>query len=408
MKTYNRIGLTAGLVAIVASACVDPDSPLIEETAEGCDEFQPGANFDNVDVRPQVRAYMQAASDFSVTSDRIAHEVLTACSNVATDLGAENTWSGLDDIDDALSNSQGTGACDAAGNEIEAILLEAETVNATIALAISKGACHPDFDAQARCDAECAANAQCDPGTVVTRCEPGSLSVVCAGSCQASATCMGTPERPANCMGECESECVGMCHGPCVGEDGQVTENDPNCRGKCAAACNGTCRGRCKVDIPEGVQCGAEVACVGGCAGEFTAPSCTSEFTPPQCQVDVSCHAACSAAVMANAPCDPTHVEIFAEVDPTTPRVALLVDTLEANLPILIDAAEQDGRLVLDAADRLGESGDAIRGNVDDLDGKSLACLGESSTAVADTIGMLDASVNASVDVTLTTSERMQ
>jgi hypothetical protein len=208
-------------------------------------------------------------------------------------------------------------------------------------------------------------------------------------------------------MGKCESECVGHCDGTCFGENGAVTENDANCVGKCSSACNGTCRGRCKVAASQGIQCGAQVRCTGGCTGSFHEPVCTSTFKPPECEVNADCYAACETKVMAEAPCDPTQISIVADVA-SMPDLAPLVDTLEANLPALIDAAEKHGRLVMNAADRLGDAGDSLRGDVDDLTGKSLACIGEASSAVGDSVGQLDVSVEASLDVTVRTEERMQ
>lgn len=407
-------GATIGHIALVAlfagatSGCIDPNSPLIEESNEGCDEFQAGTDVDpNLAVHAKVLRFLQAASDFTKNAESIKSDVLAACGNIAMDLGAPDTWSGISDKDDAISNAQRTGACDAAGSRIESALIEAGTVNAHIALAVSRGECHLDFAEQARCDAECTANATCDSGSVETRCEPGSLSVVCEGSCNAGASCVGTPEVAANCMGKCESECVGQCSGDCIDPSGQVTANNPNCHGKCTSSCNGTCRGMCKVESAEGVSCGVNVRCTGGCTGTFTEPICVSEFTPPQCTVDPDCHAACSAQVAQNAVCDGTLIQVYANID-ASPDIQKIVDTLEDNLPTLFDAANEKGQLVLDAAGRLGSTGESLEGNVDDLDGKSLACLGKAATAVGKTIGSIDVTINACVEVTVTTTEHTE
>jgi hypothetical protein len=408
MKSKSIISATvAGVTTIAFAGCVDPDSPLIQESAEGCDEFSVGGDMSSLNVDAEVRTYLTAASDFSVAADNVAEAVFEACENIAVDLGAENTWSQLGDLDDAISNSNGTGACDAAGNRIEAILIEAEEVEARVAIAVSRGQCYPDFEAQARCEAECALGAACDSGTVETRCEPGSLSVMCEAACEAGAECIGTPDVPANCMGQCQAECQGECQGECIAEDGSVTEGDANCRGKCSSSCIGTCRGRCKVDAPEGVSCGASVRCTGGCTGEYTSPVCTTEFTPADCPVDADCLAACEAKVMANAPCDPTHVDVFAEIE-GSPELQALVESLEAHLPALIDAAEQHGELLVNAAERLGDSGNRLSEQYEDLSGKSLACLGVATSAVSERVGMLNASVRASVDVTVTTTDRSE
>lgn len=392
----------------LASGCIDPNSPLIQKSGEGCNEFQSGATIDpNLDVNPQVLGFMQAASDFTKNAESIKNDVFTACKNIATDLGVQDTWTSIADSNDRISNASHTGACDAAGTRLEDMLIAAGTVNAHVALTVSRGECHLDFDEQARCDASCAANATCSPGTIETRCEPGSLSVMCGGSCNMGASCVGTADVAANCMGKCESECVGQCAGDCIDEHGQVTTNNPSCHGKCASSCNGTCRGHCKVEATQGIACGANVRCTGGCTGSFTEPACVSDFTPPTCTVDPNCHAACTAKVEEDAVCDPTVIKVFANVD-ASPDIQKIVDTLNQNLSALFDAANKKGKLVLNAAGRLGDTGDALKNNLENLDGKSLACLGKAATAVGGTIGSINVTVNASVDVTVKTTEHTE
>jgi len=402
-------GIALGtLIASVESGCIDPGSPLLQKSSEGCDEFVAGKDVSStLVVDSKVRAFMQAATDFSRNAESIKSDVVAACANIGRDLGAEDTWSKLGDSDDAISNSNGTGACDAAGSRIEDALIQAERVDAHVAIEVSRGECHLDFDEQRRCDAQCAAHETCDSGSVETRCEPGSLSVNCETSCSAGASCVGTEAVPANCMGKCESECTGECKGDCIDEHGHVTTDNPSCTGKCASSCNGTCRGVCKVEAEEGIACGASVRCTGGCTGSFTDPVCTSEFTPPKCTVDADCHAACSAQVAEHAVCDPTQIHIIADVN-ADPDMTKVITTLETNLPPLFDAANVKGKLVLDAAGRLGDTGKSLEGNVDNLDGKSLACLGKASAAVGETIGAVDVSVNASVKVTVNTTDHCQ
>lgn len=408
-KAARFTGVALGVAAGgFANACVDPGSPLIKESASGCDEFVAGSPVDaSLNVNPKVRAFMQAASDFVGDANQIKSAVMTACTKIATDLGAQDTWSAIDDPDKAISNENGTGACDAAGSRVEQALVDAEKVNAHVALAMSRGECHLDFDEQKRCDAQCAAHATCDSGTVETRCDPAAVSVVCSGTCSAGASCVGTAQVAANCMGQCESECTGECKGECVGEDGSVTENNENAKGKCASTCNGKCSGTCKVQASEGVSCGANVRCTGGCTGTATDPICTTQFKPPTCQVDEDCLAACSAKVVEDATCDPPTIRIFADIN-ATPEIKAVVDSLEANLPDLFSAANVRGKLILNAAQRLGDTGKSLDTRIENLDGKSLACLGKASTAVGESIGSVNASVNASVQVTVKTTQHME
>jgi hypothetical protein len=392
----------------IASGCIDPSSPLIKESASGCDEFVVGQQVDSsLQVHPKVRVFMQAASDFANDAKDIKGSVMVACTQIATDLGATDTWSSIQDPDKAITNRDGTGACDAASGRIEQALIDAEKVNAKVAIAVSRGECHLDFEEQKRCDAQCALHESCDSGSVETRCEPGAISVMCSGMCNAAASCVGTEQVEANCMGKCEAECTGQCQGSCVEEDGTMTMNNPNAHGKCESTCNGKCKGVCTVQASQGISCGANVRCNGGCTGTASDPVCTTEFKPPTCTVDEDCHAACSAKVAEDAMCDPTSIRIFAKID-ATPEIKAVVDSLQANLPNLFDAANVKGKLLLNAAQRLGDSGKSIDSHIDNLDGKSLACLGKASTAVGETIGSVNASVNASVQVTVKTTQHMQ
>jgi hypothetical protein len=391
----NRLFAAAMLLAPpTMGGCISTNSDL-SEAGKGCPELSEGAQ--SADVDASVRLFMQAAADFRVVSADLKAAVKTACANIAIDLGAEDTWSDLGDDDDAIANGSGTGACDAANARIVAIMeLQA---NANFALAITRGACHCDFQAQAACDAQCKAEATCDSGSVETRCEPAALSVLCEGSCEANAFCEGTMDVAANCMGQCESTCQGECKGTCIAPDGTKTDGDPNCHGKCSSSCNGTCRGLCKVEAESGVNCGANVSCRGGCSGTFTEPQCTTTFLPPVCTVDQACLDSCSAQVAKNAVCDPPHVELMADVT-VSADVQLLVDTINANLPALIALADAQGEIILKAAETLSATGKGVLDASGDLDGKSIACATAAAKASFEAAATLEVSVGASTRVT--------
>jgi hypothetical protein len=306
--------------------------------------------------------------------------VRNACEGMAHDLGVKDTWSSLGDVDDAISNPRGTGACDQVRARIDAIMTA--NVQANFALVVDRGACHPDFDAEASCESGCASAETCNPGTVQTRCDPAQLDVQCAGSCQANSFCEGHADVQANCEGTCEGECTGTCTGRCTDDQGHRTDDDRNCHGKCSDHCSGTCSGRCKIDAQAGIQCGASVACKGGCTGDASSPRCETDFTAPTCNVDASCFASCRASVAAKAPCDPPTVKLLADVT-VSADVKALVDTVDRNLPPLFQTAEVQGKIVLDVADSLDASGKAILGSAGNLDGKSIAC----ATVAAQSLG---------------------
>src|SRR5262245_45506260 len=119
--------------AAMAAGCVATDSPILDSTEE-CKEFRPGEQIPSgTDIDPTVIRFMQASADFSKASEDLKGEVFTACAAVATDLGATDTWSSIDDVDKAVSNDDGTGACDVATKLIEQKLIEAGGANARIA-----------------------------------------------------------------------------------------------------------------------------------------------------------------------------------------------------------------------------------------------------------------------------------
>jgi hypothetical protein len=397
-----RAALWPAILGGVAASCVSPDSPLLEDSAEGCAEIE---SPDTVEVNPSVKRLMVAAVDFSASVQAIKQDVYTACANIALDLGATDTWSSAQNGNDQISNSQGTGACDQAAVKLEEWL--PASAELSLAICYARGYCYVDYEKQVECDTECTSETTCEPGPVETRCEPGSLLVECDVACAAEASCVGSAERPANCMGQCESECQGECKGTCFHADGSKTENDPNCRGKCSSACNGTCRGKCKVDAPEGIDCGAEVKCQGECTSTFTDPVCTSKCGPPSCTVEENCHDVCTARVSANPICVPTTVTVFIGVEADVDLEPLRV-TLEANLPILIDAAEQKGQLAIEALERLEVAADDLEQNADDLDGKSLACTGESAAWVVRELDSIRVTVNASSNVVVLCDERSE
>src|SRR5260221_14015813 len=113
-----KTNLLAGSVSLVVLACgtascISTTSPITEST-QGCAELQEGATIDaNVKVDARVRALMQASIDLRSVRNELRGAVSDACSKIALDLGASDTWSSFGDADDALSNGSGTGACDA-------------------------------------------------------------------------------------------------------------------------------------------------------------------------------------------------------------------------------------------------------------------------------------------------------
>jgi hypothetical protein len=382
MKWSQQLGC---VLAIGLAGCISKDSGILD-AAKGCEDLE--------GVDQDVAVMVEAANALDQSLDGLAGDVGEACANVASELGATDTWSAIEDSALAIVNDEGTGACNAAASSIETILRDELAAGITFAFDVQRGPCHVDYDALKECDVSCAEDSPCEPGPIETRCEPGSLSVSCHTTCEAGSWCEGTADHPANCMGQCESACQGQCQGACVAADGTVTHDDPNCRGRCSSSCNGTCSGLCKED--QAIECGSEVACRGGCTSTYSDPVCESEIGPPDCSLNEACHDACTAKVNANPICGPTKITLY--VPEGAPEdLKLVADLIDEHGALLLSAGEAKAQLASASIDRLAVSADSISDRSGDLSGKSLACAASASKvafeASADAKALIETSV---------------
>jgi hypothetical protein len=374
----------------------------LEQAASGCDEFQQGPEATlRLDVDTHVKTFVSASSELKVVVGQIKVDVKSACVDICNRLGVADTWSTYGDDDDSISNDEGTGACDKAAAEIDAIMRENKGV-AKFALTVTSPKCALDVEAQASCEANCKVDAACKPGEidVVTRCDPAQLSVQCGGTCNFNAVCQGTASVAVQCHGECDAMCQGQCSGTCVGETGVMTENDANCRGKCKGMCKGTCEGDCRITEQGGIACGASATCKGGCTGTYTAPKCETELRalPPQCNVDASCQASCSSRARCNVHCEKPRVILIADTS-ASPKIAALKAAIEVNFPKLVLAARTQGPLVLHAVEEMAVSGTAVVRSSATLSGKAVACAAVAAQAAVSASATISVSVQASAKV---------
>lgn len=396
-RTVVRSLTTGLLAALPLTSCISTSSGL-GQAAQGCPEFKAGATFDSSDgLDVHVRRFMQASADLDGVTGSLRSAVKEACEGMAHDLGVKDTWSSLGDSDDAITNDSGTGSCDQVGARIDAIMTA--HVEANFALVVDRGACYPDFTAEAQCEAGCTSAESCTPGSVETRCDPAQLSVQCGGSCEANAFCEGTETTQCNCEGKCEAECMGHCTGHCTDDNGHRTDDDPNCHGKCSDHCSGQCTGRCQVDSSQGIQCGANVYCTGGCTAQESSPRCESDYTPPKCTIDQECFASCRASVAVKAKCDPPTVKLLADVT-VNADVKVLVDTINAHLQPLVQCAQTQGHVASDVVPALSSSGQAILNGAGNLDGKSLGCATVASQSLSNDATHLQKLTQAATNVT--------
>ncbi len=197
---------------------------------------------------------------------------------------------------------------------------------------------------EAKMDANCSAEVECDPGKLSFECE-GSCSGSCDAECTVPVCQVKLTPGELNCSGECKGSCVatlevaaaceGKCEGSCSGDCSAYVENaegEMECSGECsgecggsctmegeaALECSGSCSGECKVSGPEAeascegeLKCEGECkgSCSGGCEGEVKAPSCEGEV---ECNADASakCEAQASAQASANLECTPPSLEL--------------------------------------------------------------------------------------------------
>src|SRR5262249_26337435 len=150
------------MVGLGLAGCVSTDSGL-GEAAKDCPEFKAGVHFDqSLAVDPTVRGFMQGSAALLAIGDKMKPVVKAACANIALDLGASDSWSGLGDDDASIANENRTGACDVAAAKVAPIMESAS--NANFALIWTHGVCRPDFEEQKKCDTTCKTQDVCDSG----------------------------------------------------------------------------------------------------------------------------------------------------------------------------------------------------------------------------------------------------
>jgi hypothetical protein len=424
--------LATAVVAVAASSGGCSAANQVAGAAQGCDEFNGGASsVASLSVDANTKAFLTASLDLVAVSTSIENDVFTACSGIATDLGATDTWTSKTSMDDKVN-----AACDQASATIQGILTAGAQAQVTCSLAISGGQCTVDANVEAMCTANCSGAVNCMPPDVTVACEPGELSVQCSGMCMAGATCEGTVTAPvvncqgtcdADCSGECDgtatvkADCQGTCSGNCFGTcNGTATGAGgmANCAGTCmgqcdakctlasmakvhcSGSCKGSCTGNCKVDGGAMVMCGANVSCKGGCMGTATAPKCEGKLTPPSCMADANCAASCQSHAEVTAMCTkPTaSLDCLGTVSGVT-NLDKLVATLQKNMPLLANAFQTQGPLAVKAAGQVKDTGTAVVSSVGSLSGKAIACATTAASASAKASVSVNVSVSASASV---------
>jgi len=202
---------------------------------EAIESFDFGKEFSlKADVAAKIKAGVGAAAEIQALNAKIETDLLTACGNLAKDLGGTGDY------------KDGKDACDAAMKVMGEVKAKMGA-SAKISLDFEEPKCGMDIKAYGECSGHCDATVK--PGEV-PKCEGGKLqgtcSAKCSGSCEmsASAACSG------ECSGSCDAEIKGSCSGTCDGKcDGKATTkgaSGANCAGTCEGKCTGNVKAECK------------------------------------------------------------------------------------------------------------------------------------------------------------------
>lgn len=289
------------------------------------------------ELEGKVKAALAASANLQAISAEIEGEVVTACSDLAKDLGASD--------DDLKPKSDEPGkkaeaACDVAAKLIGDFKAKAK---GKLVVDYQKPKCEASLEASVDCAAKC--DATIKPGEVKATCEGGELSGECDAKCEgkctveAAANCEGSCS--GSCKGECSAEISGKCDGECNGKcDGKDSKGkcagvcDGKCKGKADAQCSGTCKGSCSASCEMTAKGECKGTCSGKCSVDFKAPKCSGTVKPPE--MSAECKANCDAEVNGKAECKPPAVFVKVEGAADAEAAAKLKGALTKNLPALL------------------------------------------------------------------------
>ena len=289
------------------------------------------------ELEGKVKAALAAGADVQAIAVDVEGEVVTACSNLAKDLGAKD--------DDLKPKEDGPGkkaeaACNVATKLIGEFKAKAK---GKLVVDVKPPKCEASLDASMDCAAKCDATVK--PGSVKASCEGGEISGECGAKCEgkctveASANCEGSCS--GSCKGECSAEISGKCDGDCAGKcDGKDSKGkcagtcEGKCKGKADAQCNGTCKGSCSASCEMKAAGECKGSCSGKCSVEMKAPKCSGEVKPPE--MSAECKAHCNAEVNGKAECKPATVFVKVEGAADVDASLKLKAALTKNLPGLL------------------------------------------------------------------------
>ncbi len=361
--------------------------------AEAIESFDFGKEFNlKADVAAKIKAGVGAAAEIQALNAKIETDLLTACGNLAKDLGDTASFKNAQDACHAAMKVMG---------EVKAKL----GAKAEVRLDVTEPHCGVDINAYADCSGHCDATVK--PGSAEIKCEGGKLQGTCSGKCEGECEASASAACSGECSGSCDAEIKGSCSGTCAGKcDGKATPAGAGaacagtCEGKCTGNVHAECKGKCggSCHMKAGASC--QGTCTGSCSVAMQAPKCASKIEPPQ--MSAECKAKCDARASAHAECTPPHLALRI-VGATDAKVeATFRAAIEKNLPAILTVAIGTGKHIDELAGSIKVVVDGVQASVTGA-GDPLVVAKLSGCVLAPVKGALDAvaSVQANVKVSV-------
>jgi hypothetical protein len=321
LSSCDKLGVSAdpGAIASAAANCPDVSSVAAIMKIDWAKEFGLDAA-----VGGTVQAGVRAAVELQGFAAQLDAKLVTACGNLARDLGKGGSF------------TSGGQACKAAADAIAEAKGKLGAA-AKITLAVEPPRCRASLDAMASCVAEC--DASVEPGAVQVQCEPGKLAGTCEGQCSGRCDLAGAATCNGTCEGACNAKfsgtCGGQCRGTCDGKKSDGASCAGRCEGSCSALAEGTCGGQCSGSCELAAAASCSGTCTGSCSVEMKAPRCEGDIVPPKASAE--CNAACETKVQAEVKCEPARVALVVEGSADAQLAATFRAAIERNLPAVLE-----------------------------------------------------------------------
>ncbi|MCX4243121.1 hypothetical protein [Paraliomyxa miuraensis] len=389
IASCDTSGITTnpGSIVQAAASCPDVSSVSAIMKIDFAKEFGIDAA-----MAGTVKAGTQAAVELQGFAASVDAKLVTACGNLARDLGKGGEF------------ADGPTACKAAMDAMAEVKAKLGG-SAKIALSMEPPRCRASMDAMAQCVAEC--DASVEPGSVQVECEKGKLSGTCEAQCSGRCDLAAAAKCDGTCQGSCSAKFSGSCGGQCVGTCDGKKVNGASCAGKCEGSCSalaeGSCGGQCdgSCQMKAAGQCNG--TCTGECSAEMKAPSCEGEMQPPKASAE--CNAACDAHVQAEVKCEPAKVALIVEGSADAQLAATYRAAIERNLPAVLEISVGMKDQALHAAANVKAVVEGVQATVKAFKGapeiaaRLSACVGVPFKAAFDAAASLKANVDVSVQV---------